>query len=59
METCDINFVKYMLMLCIFSLKIYINLCNTDLIAAEMIKAGGNALRYEIQKLINSIWIKK
>jgi len=30
-----------------------------DQIAAELIKAGGRTIRYEIHKLIISIWNKK
>jgi hypothetical protein len=32
---------------------------GTDQIPAELVPAGGNAVRYEIHKLINSIWKKK
>jgi hypothetical protein len=32
---------------------------GTDPIPAEMIQAGGNTLRFEIHKLINSIWNKE
>jgi hypothetical protein len=44
--------------LVIDKLKIY-KLPNTDLIPAEMIKAGGIANRYDIHKLIISIWNKE
>jgi hypothetical protein len=32
---------------------------GTDQSPAELIQAGGNTLRFEIHKLINSIWNKE